>query len=179
MHVYEVHPRKDKRGVDLISAVLPFGRLWYGEPDAINNAVDYAKFYSRSHDALIRVYDVSRNVIERHAVAPIILTGSSKTYTTARKHLPHYLRYLGHAVVVKSIANIEYLIVNRFGGRVQHRDNRTRDVQLRLVARVGFSWFRPPRYGTMRGRIVGEAVVTLATFENSFRLPFASLTRTR
>jgi hypothetical protein len=27
MHVYEVRPRKDKRGVDLISDVLPFGRL--------------------------------------------------------------------------------------------------------------------------------------------------------
>jgi hypothetical protein len=31
MHVYEVRPRKDHRGVDLISDVLPFGRLWYGE----------------------------------------------------------------------------------------------------------------------------------------------------
>jgi len=27
MHVYEVRPRKDRRGVDLISDVLPFGRL--------------------------------------------------------------------------------------------------------------------------------------------------------
>jgi hypothetical protein len=35
-HAYEVRPRKDKRGVDLISDVLPFGRLWYGEPDAIS-----------------------------------------------------------------------------------------------------------------------------------------------
>ena len=34
MHVYEVRPRKDHRGVDLISDVLPFGRLWYGEPNA-------------------------------------------------------------------------------------------------------------------------------------------------
>jgi hypothetical protein len=25
MHVYEVRPRKDKRGVDLMSDVLPFG----------------------------------------------------------------------------------------------------------------------------------------------------------
>jgi hypothetical protein len=31
MHVYEVRPRKDKRGVDLISDALPFGRLWYVE----------------------------------------------------------------------------------------------------------------------------------------------------
>jgi hypothetical protein len=29
MHVYEVHPRKDHRGVDLVSDALPFGRLWY------------------------------------------------------------------------------------------------------------------------------------------------------
>jgi hypothetical protein len=58
-HVYEVRPRKDQRGVDLISDVLPFGRLWYGEPNAISNAIGYAKFYSRSRDALIRVYDAT------------------------------------------------------------------------------------------------------------------------
>jgi hypothetical protein len=52
-HVYEVRPRKDKRGVDLISDALPFGRLWYAGPNAISNAVGYAKFYSRSHDAVI------------------------------------------------------------------------------------------------------------------------------
>jgi hypothetical protein len=28
MPVYEIRPRKDKRGVDLISEALPFGRLW-------------------------------------------------------------------------------------------------------------------------------------------------------
>jgi hypothetical protein len=61
-HVYEVEPRKDNPGVDLISDALPFGRLWYGEPDAI----DYAKFYSRLHDAVVRVYDEAGNVIERH-----------------------------------------------------------------------------------------------------------------
>jgi hypothetical protein len=37
MHVYEVRPRKDKHGVDLISDALPFGRLWYGDPDAFRN----------------------------------------------------------------------------------------------------------------------------------------------
>jgi hypothetical protein len=51
-HVYEVRPRKDHRGVDLISDVLPFGRLWYAEPNAVSNAIDYAKFRSRSHRAL-------------------------------------------------------------------------------------------------------------------------------
>jgi len=48
--------RKAKRGVDLISDTLPFGRLWYGEPNAISNAIGYAEHYSRSHDAVIRVY---------------------------------------------------------------------------------------------------------------------------
>ncbi len=66
MHLYEVRPRRDKRGVDLISDALPFGRLWYGEPDAISNAIGYAKFFSRSHDAVIRVYDEAGNVIETH-----------------------------------------------------------------------------------------------------------------
>jgi hypothetical protein len=65
-HVYEVRPRKDRRGFDLISDALPFRRLWYGEPNAISNAIGYAKFYSRSHDAVIRVYDAARNVIEAH-----------------------------------------------------------------------------------------------------------------
>ena len=63
---YEVRPRSDKRGSDLISDVLPFGRLWYGEPNAISNAIGYAKFFSRSHDAMIRVYDLAGNVIETH-----------------------------------------------------------------------------------------------------------------
>ena len=65
-HVYEVRPRKDKRGFDLISDALPFDRLWYGEPNAASNAIGYAKFYSRSHEAVIRVYDEAGNVIETH-----------------------------------------------------------------------------------------------------------------
>ena len=56
--------RKDHRGVNLISDVLPFGRLWYGEPNGISNAVGYAKFFSRSRDTVIRVYDEAGNVIE-------------------------------------------------------------------------------------------------------------------
>jgi len=63
MHVYEVRPRKDKRGVDLISDALPFGRLWYDGPD---HAIGYAMHSSRSHDALIHVYDAAGNVIETH-----------------------------------------------------------------------------------------------------------------
>ena len=66
MHAYEVRPRKDKRGVDLISDALPFGRLCYGGPNAASNALSYAMHYIRSHDAVIRVYDEAGNVIETH-----------------------------------------------------------------------------------------------------------------
>jgi hypothetical protein len=65
-HVYEVRPRKHHRGVDLISDALPYGRLWYRGPGATSNAVGYAKFFSRSHDAVIRVYDDAGNVVETH-----------------------------------------------------------------------------------------------------------------
>jgi hypothetical protein len=54
-HVYEVRPRKDRRGVDLISGALPFGQLWYDGPNAAGNAIGYAGEYSRSHVAVIRV----------------------------------------------------------------------------------------------------------------------------
>jgi hypothetical protein len=91
-HIYEVRPRKDHRGVHLISDALPFGRLWYGEPNAASNATravvsavlsgfllqwqaicaedsaryscgfafDYAKFFSRSCRAVIRVYETKK-----------------------------------------------------------------------------------------------------------------------
>ena len=65
-HVYEVRPRKDYRGVDLISDALPFGRLWYAGANAVANAIGYAEHRSRSHDAVIRVYDDAGTVIETH-----------------------------------------------------------------------------------------------------------------
>jgi len=37
-------------------------RLWYGDPDSIG----YAKFFSRSDDAVIRVYDSAGKVVENH-----------------------------------------------------------------------------------------------------------------
>jgi hypothetical protein len=37
-----------------------------GEPNAVANAIGYAKHRSRSHDAVIRVYDTAGNVIETH-----------------------------------------------------------------------------------------------------------------
>jgi hypothetical protein len=39
------------------------------EPNAISNAIGHAKFFSRSHDAVIRVFDEAGNVIEAHEQA--------------------------------------------------------------------------------------------------------------
>jgi hypothetical protein len=49
-----------------IADALPFGRIWYREPNAISNAIGYAQHRSRSNDAVIRVYDEAGNVIETH-----------------------------------------------------------------------------------------------------------------
>ena len=64
--VYEIRPRADKHGVDLVSDALPYSPMWYRGPKAIRDAIDHAKFFSRSHDAAIRVYDAAGNVIETH-----------------------------------------------------------------------------------------------------------------
>ena len=65
-HLYEIRPRADKHGVDLISDVLQFSPLWFAGPNAISNAISFAKSNSRSHDAGIRVYGGAGNVIEPH-----------------------------------------------------------------------------------------------------------------
>jgi hypothetical protein len=49
-----------------MSDALPFGRLWYGEPNAVETAIGYAKHRSRSHNGVIRVYDESGNVVKTH-----------------------------------------------------------------------------------------------------------------
>jgi hypothetical protein len=61
MQLYEIYLRRDKRGVDLISDALRCGQLWY---DTRDNAIGSAMHSSRSHDAVIRVYDAAENVIE-------------------------------------------------------------------------------------------------------------------
>jgi hypothetical protein len=66
--VYEIRPRRDRDGFDLISDRLRFGPIWYTGPDAVRYAVAYAKYHSlsRSHRAIIRVFNDAGNVIETH-----------------------------------------------------------------------------------------------------------------
>ena len=65
--VYEIRPRKDRDGFDLIGDRLRFGPIWYAGPDAVRYAVAYAKYRSRSHRAIIRVFNEEGNVTETHA----------------------------------------------------------------------------------------------------------------
>jgi hypothetical protein len=66
MILYTIRPRPDRRGFDLISEALPFGKLWYHDADA---AASYARFYSRSKDIEIRVFDERGQLIRtrKHA----------------------------------------------------------------------------------------------------------------
>src|SRR5919109_3416289 len=47
-HIYEIRPRADKHGFDLISDALPYSPLWYRGPNAIRDAIEHAKHRSRS-----------------------------------------------------------------------------------------------------------------------------------
>ena len=53
---YEIYPRKDRKGVNLICEKLPYGELWYGDPNAIENAASYAHFNADSQAATIIIF---------------------------------------------------------------------------------------------------------------------------
>ena len=63
---YEIRPRKDRDGFDLISDRLRYGLIWFAGSDGVRCAVAYAKYRSRSHRAVIRVFNEGGNVIETH-----------------------------------------------------------------------------------------------------------------
>ena len=66
---YEIHPRKDKRCVDLISDALLFGL----RTERDHQRIGYADHYSRSHDAVIRAYNEAGNVIATQRQYPSLL----------------------------------------------------------------------------------------------------------
>ena len=63
-HVYEIRPRKDRRGFDLIGDRLPLGVLWFEGAEAVRDAVNYARLFSRSHPAVVRVLDAAGAVAD-------------------------------------------------------------------------------------------------------------------
>jgi len=66
--VYEIRPCKEREGFDLVSDCLRRGPIWYAGPDAVRNAIAYAKYrsHSRSRRAIISVLDEQGTVIETH-----------------------------------------------------------------------------------------------------------------
>jgi hypothetical protein len=66
--VYEVRPHKSGDGIELLSDRFRYGPIWYAGPDAVRNAVAYAKYrsLSRSHRAKIRMSDNFGTVIQTH-----------------------------------------------------------------------------------------------------------------
>jgi hypothetical protein len=64
--VYEIRPRRERDGFDLISDRLLDGPIPYAGPDAVRNAVAYAKYYSwlRSRRAIVRVLNHSGALVE-------------------------------------------------------------------------------------------------------------------
>jgi hypothetical protein len=60
--IFEISRRRAIVGFRFVTDTLPFGRLRYGEP----NAIGCAKFFSRSHPAVIRVCAEAGNPIEAH-----------------------------------------------------------------------------------------------------------------
>jgi hypothetical protein len=94
--------------------VLPFGRLWYGEPNAIGNAVGYPKHRSRSHDAVIRIYDAAGNVIGTHLngrvqrlvdVTPVLPCFTSGQYAGVPTRLKRFHRTLFTRVLYFDFVN--------------------------------------------------------------------------
>jgi hypothetical protein len=66
--VYEIRPREERDGFDLIVDRLQDGPIWYAGPDAVRRAVAYAKYRSRSrsHRAIIHVFYEAGNVVKTH-----------------------------------------------------------------------------------------------------------------
>jgi len=65
LHIFtKSGPRNGHRGVNLEFRCAAESVRWVREPNAIANAISYAKFRSRSHEAGIRGYDEADNVIE-------------------------------------------------------------------------------------------------------------------
>jgi hypothetical protein len=80
--------------------------LWYAVSNASIIAIGYAKFYSRSHDAFIRVYNAAGKMIETHEQP-----GEFKEPgADARKTLCLICAMLGCAAVTPSAAAMSHAL---------------------------------------------------------------------
>jgi hypothetical protein len=84
---YEIRPRKDGRGIDLIGERLLLGVLWFEGPDAIEDAVNYARSFSYPHPTIIRVLNESRTL----AVTLELVDDFSRAVNISARPLSPYL----------------------------------------------------------------------------------------
>jgi hypothetical protein len=84
--LYEIRPRKDRDGFDLISELFRYGPIWYAGPDAVRNAIAYAKYraHFRSQRAIIRVLDDSGAVVEMHERSGAFSVARAAASTSSR-----------------------------------------------------------------------------------------------
>ena len=59
--IYQLRPRLDGRGYDLTSDALPFGTLWYEDPEF---AMCYAKIYSQLNGCEVHLFNARGELIE-------------------------------------------------------------------------------------------------------------------
>jgi hypothetical protein len=65
--IYELRPRLDGRGFDLTSEELPFGTLWYEDPEF---AISYAKYFSKLSGCEVRVFNAKGELLETRKLTP-------------------------------------------------------------------------------------------------------------
>jgi len=63
--LYQIRPCGGMRA-EIVSDALPFRCALWCSPNGVTDAIEYAKFHSRSHDAVVLVYDEAGKVIETH-----------------------------------------------------------------------------------------------------------------
>jgi hypothetical protein len=66
IHEYKVRSCTDRIGVHLIADVLPFRCALLTGKDAVADAIAYAKLFSGSHAAVIRIYNTAGQLIAMH-----------------------------------------------------------------------------------------------------------------
>src|SRR5262249_288588 len=119
MHVYEGRPRKDHRGIDLISDALPFGRLWYEDASAAaqshqGTACPKCRLSARGN-ARQRVRRAGLYVVWRARASEAASESGSPLVqadqSTLRWLCPFRLHFFSHEIKLRSTTEIDLLLL--------------------------------------------------------------------
>jgi hypothetical protein len=67
IHLYEIRPRNDGRGIDLISEHLSHGGLWYEKE---SDATSYVRWHSRVTGAQINIFNKRSDLVRTYEIEP-------------------------------------------------------------------------------------------------------------